>query len=64
MDESVSPMVRRQIPRVLKQLLEQASVDVLVKSIGQQDLSVRLAVLKALTTMRERAPGCITATFS
>jgi ATP:ADP antiporter, AAA family len=55
-DESVSPIVRRQIPRVLKQLLDQASVDVLVKSIAQQDLSVRLAVLKALSTMREQAP--------
>jgi AAA family ATP:ADP antiporter len=55
-DEGVSPTVRRQIPRVLKQLPEQASVDVLVKGITQQDLSVRLAVLKALTAMRESAP--------
>ena len=55
-DESVRPAIRRQIPRILKELLVQASVDVLVKSIAQQDLSVRLAVLKALTTMRERAP--------
>jgi AAA family ATP:ADP antiporter len=55
-DESVSPVVRRQIPRVLKQLLKQPTVDVLVKAIGQQDLSVRLAVLKALSAMRERSP--------
>jgi AAA family ATP:ADP antiporter len=56
MDESISPTVRRQVPRVLKQLLEQPSVDVLMKGIRQQDLSVRLAVLKALTAMREHAP--------
>jgi AAA family ATP:ADP antiporter len=57
MDESVAPMVRRQIPRVLKHLPEQSSVNVLVKAIAQEDLSVRLAVLKALTAMREQAPG-------
>ena len=55
-DETVSPIVRRQIPRVLKQLLEQASVEALMKGVRQQDVSVRLAVLKALTAMRERAP--------
>jgi AAA family ATP:ADP antiporter len=57
MDDSVSPLVRRQIPRVLKNLQHQSSVDVLVKAISQHDLSVRLAVLKALTVMRERAPA-------
>jgi AAA family ATP:ADP antiporter len=56
LDGGVAPTIRRQIPRVLKQLLEQSSVDVLVNAIGQQDLSVRLAVLKALTAMRETAP--------
>ena len=55
-DESVSPAIRRQIPRILKQLPEQGSVDVLLKSIAEQDLSVRLAVLKALSSMREMAP--------
>ena len=55
-DESVSPTIRRQIPRILKQLPEQASVDVLLKLIAEQDLSVRLAVLKALSALREGAP--------
>ena len=55
-DDSVPAAIRRQIPRVLKQLPEQASVDALLKAIADQDLSVRLAVLKALSAMREAAP--------
>jgi AAA family ATP:ADP antiporter len=55
-DDTYSPTIRRQIPRILKHLTEQSSVDVLLKSITQPDLSVRLAVLKALNTLRERAP--------
>jgi len=55
-DETVSPTIRRQIPRILKQLPEQSSVDVLLRSIADHDLSVRLAVLKALSAMREIAP--------
>ena len=56
-DDGVSPTIRRQIPRVLRRLPEQASVDVLLRSIGEQDLSVRLAVLKALSALREAAPA-------
>jgi AAA family ATP:ADP antiporter len=56
-DESVSPTIRRQIPRVLKKIVEQPSVDILIRSIPLMDLTVRLAVLKALTDMREAAPS-------
>src|SRR5206468_7587253 len=55
-DESVEPAIRRQIPRILKQLPEQPGVAVLLKSIADSDLSVRLATLKALSAMRETAP--------
>jgi AAA family ATP:ADP antiporter len=56
-DERVAPAIRRQLPRALKLIRDQRSVDVLLKCIGQQDLTIRAAVLKALNTLREAAPG-------
>jgi AAA family ATP:ADP antiporter len=56
MDETVAPAIRRQIPRALKLVNDQRSVDVLLKSIAQEDLSVRAAVLRALGRLREAAP--------
>jgi len=55
-DEGVAPAIRRQLPRALKLIRDQRSVDVLLKCIGQQDLTIRAAVLKALNTLRETAP--------
>ena len=56
MDETVSVRVRRHIPRVLKMIAHQRSVDVLIPAIGHQDLTIRASVLKALNSLRERAP--------
>ena len=56
LDESMPARVRRQIPRVLKSIPAQRSVDVLLTAIGHEDLSIRAAVLKALNRLRETAP--------
>ncbi|MEX2261010.1 MAG: Npt1/Npt2 family nucleotide transporter [Bryobacteraceae bacterium] len=55
-DDSSPVTIRRQIPRVLKLIPEQRSVDVLMESIDVQDLTVRSAVLKALNRLRESTP--------
>jgi ATP/ADP translocase len=57
LDETVPMRVRRQIPRVLKNIPDQRSVDVLLKAVGHLDLTIRSAVLKALNHLRESAPG-------
>ncbi|HEX3877553.1 MAG TPA: Npt1/Npt2 family nucleotide transporter [Bryobacteraceae bacterium] len=57
LDESMPIRVRRQIPRVLKAIPAQRSVDVLLSAIGQEDLSIRSAVLKALNRLRETSSG-------
>jgi ATP/ADP translocase len=56
LDESLPLRIRRQVPRVLKQIPHQRSVDVLVASVGHPDLTVRAAVLKALNRLREADP--------
>ncbi|MGH2669375.1 MAG: HEAT repeat domain-containing protein, partial [bacterium] len=56
-DASVPVTLRRQVPRVLKLISDQRSVDVLLQSIGDPDISVRAAVLKALSRLRENAPA-------
>ena len=53
LDESLPMRIRRQIPRVLKQIPNQRSVDVLLAAVGHQDLTLRAAVLKALNRLRE-----------
>jgi ATP:ADP antiporter, AAA family len=55
-DETLSLRVRRQVPRVLKKIPHQRSVDVLIASMGHQDLALRAGVLKALNHLRETAP--------
>lgn len=55
-DESLPMGVRRQIPRVLKLILDQRSVDVLLKALARPELSIRAAVLRALSHLRETAP--------
>jgi AAA family ATP:ADP antiporter len=49
--------IRRQVPRVLKKIPHQRSVDVLIAGIGHPDLAIRAGVLKALNHLRETAPG-------
>jgi AAA family ATP:ADP antiporter len=56
LDESVPIRIRRQIPRVLKNISSQRSVDILLAAVGHQDLSLRAGVLKALNRLRESNP--------
>ncbi len=56
-DDSVTVRIRRQIPRVLKNIPHQRSVDVLLAQVGHQDLGIRSAVLKALNSLREAVPN-------
>lgn len=56
-DETMPVAIRRQIPRVLRHVPHQRSVDVLLHSIAHPDLTVRGAVLKALNRLRESAPA-------
>ncbi|HYO81226.1 MAG TPA: hypothetical protein VES20_07490, partial [Bryobacteraceae bacterium] len=53
LDTSVPASVRRQIPRVLRRISSQRSVDVLMAALSEQDLTVRAQVLKALNSLRE-----------
>ncbi|MEP6716773.1 MAG: HEAT repeat domain-containing protein, partial [Terriglobia bacterium] len=55
-DDAVSPAIRVQIPRALKLMPTQKCVDVLVKATGLGNLAVRSSVLKALNSLRIRAP--------
>ncbi len=57
LDESLPARVRRRIPRVLKNIPAQRSVDVLLGAIGHEDLALRSAILKALNRLRETSPG-------
>ncbi|MGO9261572.1 MAG: Npt1/Npt2 family nucleotide transporter [Bryobacteraceae bacterium] len=55
-DRNAPLAVRRQIPRVLRLIPDQRSVDVLIGSLGLPDPAVRTAVLKALNRLRRSAP--------
>jgi hypothetical protein len=56
LDEASPLRVRRQVPRVLKQIRHQRAVDVLIAALDHRDLTVRAAILKALNRLRETAP--------
>ncbi len=55
-DETFPTRIRREIPRVLKNVRDQRSVAALLPAIGHPDLTVRDAVLKALNRLRETSP--------
>ena len=55
-DKTVPIAVRRHIPRVLKLIPDQRSVDVLLKTTIHPDSQVRDAALKALNRLRTSAP--------
>ena len=57
LDQETPVNVRRQVPRVLRLIPDQRSVDVLLNAIANQDLAIRAAVLKALNRLRETAPA-------
>lgn len=52
-DPSAAQAMRRQIPRVLRKIVDQRSVDTLVRALTQEDRSMREPVLKALNRLRE-----------
>ena len=56
-DESVAIAIRQHVPRALRLIRDQRSVDVLLRAIAQRDLTVRSAALRALNRLRESAPG-------
>jgi len=56
LDEAMPAGIRRQVPRVLKRIPHQRSVDALLPAIGHRDLGIRAAALKALNSLRETAP--------
>ncbi len=55
-DDSAPVAVRRQIPRVLRAVPGQRTVDILLRSIGQPNLVVRAAALKGLNRLRAANP--------
>jgi ATP/ADP translocase/HEAT repeat protein len=55
-DERMPPSIRRQVPRVLRKIPHQRSVDVLIEAIGQRNLELRSAVLRGLNRLRESQP--------
>ncbi|HKE27548.1 MAG TPA: Npt1/Npt2 family nucleotide transporter [Bryobacteraceae bacterium] len=56
LDQQMPMRVRREVPRVLKNIVDQRSVDVLLTAIDHEDLAIRSAVLKALNRLREANP--------
>jgi hypothetical protein len=59
LDANTPVVVRRQIPRVLRLIRDPRSVDVLIRSLGAPDLTIRMAVVKALNRLRESAPELV-----
>jgi ATP/ADP translocase len=55
-DRGLDVKVRRHVPRVLKLIPDQRSVDVLLKATIHPDLGIRDAALKALNRLRATAP--------
>jgi ATP/ADP translocase/HEAT repeat protein len=55
-DTTLPAQMRLQIPRVLKHIPHQRSVDVLLHALRRPDLAVRGAVIRALNKLRETAP--------
>jgi ATP/ADP translocase/HEAT repeat protein len=56
-DPQVPLPVRVNIPRVLKRIPHQRSVDLLLEGLKNADPAVRMASLKGLTRLRETSPG-------
>ena len=57
MDPSWPLPTRCQIPRVLKLIGDQRSANVLLQSLNEPEISIRIAVLRALSHLHETAPN-------
>jgi AAA family ATP:ADP antiporter len=55
-DTSISVSIRRQVPRVLRRIPTQRSVDALLSAINSRDLTLRATVLRSLNGLREEQP--------
>ncbi|MEJ7605205.1 MAG: hypothetical protein WKF37_02825 [Bryobacteraceae bacterium] len=53
LDTTTPVSVRKQIPRVLRRIPSQRSVDVLLQCMAEPNLTVRASVLKSLNSLRE-----------
>ena len=53
LDTTTPTAVRRQIPRVLRKIPIQRTVDILFQAYTEEDLLVRTAALKSLNRLRE-----------
>ena len=56
LDTTMPMPVRKQIPRILRRIPHQRSVDVLLQSLVEKDLALRAATLKNLNVLREENP--------
>ncbi len=56
LDTASPASVRRQVPRVLRAIPTQRSVDVLMSALSEPDLTIRSSILKALSSLRETHP--------
>jgi AAA family ATP:ADP antiporter len=56
-DPSIPVAIRRYVPRVLGRIVDQRSVDVLLRTLPAPDLTIRSAVLKALSKLRDADPN-------
>jgi AAA family ATP:ADP antiporter len=58
LDDRALPLaIRRQVPRVLRLIHNQRSVDVLLRCAGERDPALHDVVLRALNRLRENAPN-------
>jgi len=55
-DGAFPAAIRQHVPRALRLIPDQRSVDALLRALGQRDLTIRSAALRALNRLRESAP--------
>ncbi|UCD84980.1 MAG: hypothetical protein JSU92_01970 [Deltaproteobacteria bacterium] len=56
-DKKIDILIRRSIPRVLSQIGTQSALNVLMRSIEQDDSLLRYRIIKAIGTIRTRLPN-------
>jgi AAA family ATP:ADP antiporter len=56
-DETAPVAIRSNVPRVLRNIVDQRSVDILLRALPTKDLTIRTSVLKALNKLRDANPN-------